>query len=216
MLRRLGLHPGLYGSLPICRARKWETYQCMQATDSQYPNCFLSFLTPSLHIVGQKVRVSLKFHSSISFSASLLFLTTNSYSVRPPQCKSSNTDHVFLIRFLIGWDRWPANHRWYEHCFHSSWKLRNLGSIENMQSWIQLNTPKRTLEALEVRLMSSNMHLLYFKFVVLLSVCGLRCVGEYTAIELSVVKLTVSVPNLRINFNDPSSFKYLDDIQAIN
>ena len=64
--------------------------------------------------------------------------------------------------------------------------------------------------------MSSNMHLLYFNFVVLLSVYGLRCVGEYTAIELSVVKLTVSVPNLRINFNDTSSFKYLDDIQAIN
>ena len=64
--------------------------------------------------------------------------------------------------------------------------------------------------------MSSNMHLLYFNFVVLLSVCGLRCVGECTAIELSVVKLTVSVPNLRINFNDTSSFKYLDDIQAIN
>ena len=64
--------------------------------------------------------------------------------------------------------------------------------------------------------MSSNMHLLYFNFVVLLSVCGLLWVGEYTAIELSVVKLTVSVPNLRINFNDTSSFKYLDDIQAIN
>ena len=52
------VHPGFAnGSLPVSRARKWETSQCTQATNSQYPNCFpLLWPLPScsLQIAGQK------------------------------------------------------------------------------------------------------------------------------------------------------------------